>query len=164
MAAEHNTIQEGIIAGILSATVIAVWLLVVDVIAGHAFFTPTVLGRGLLGFFGVSRPTDSPTLYVVLYTIFHYVSFAIVGVIVAMIVHQARRTPAVLAGFLVVFIIFEMGFYGLAALLSVNSDLGGLVQQSVAAIPEPGSWAMLFAGFGLLGAALRKRARKLINT
>jgi hypothetical protein len=45
-----------------------------------------------------------------------------------------------------------------------DSDLGGLVQQSVAAIPEPGSWAMLFAGFGLLGAALRKRARKLINT
>ena len=44
-----------------------------------------------------------------------------------------------------------------------DSDLGGLVQQAVAAIPEPGSWAMLFAGFGLLGAALRKRARKLIN-
>lgn len=144
MAAEHNTIQEGIIAGILSATVIAVWLLVVDVIAGHAFFTPTVLGRGLLGFFGVSRPTDSPTLYVVLYTIFHYVSFAIVGVIVAMIVHQARRTPAVLAGFLVVFIIFEMGFYGLAALLSVNSDLGGLAWYQIGAANLVAAIVMLY--------------------
>jgi hypothetical protein len=44
-----------------------------------------------------------------------------------------------------------------------DSDLSGFVQQSVAAIPEPGTWAMLLAGFGFLGLALRKRARKLIN-
>jgi hypothetical protein len=29
------------------------------------------------------------------------------------------------------------------------------------AVPEPASWAMLVAGFGLLGAALRRRERKL---
>ena len=44
-----------------------------------------------------------------------------------------------------------------------DSDLAGLKAQSIAAIPEPGSWAMLLAGFGLLGFALRKRARRLIN-
>ena len=44
-----------------------------------------------------------------------------------------------------------------------DSDLGGLVQQSVAAIPEPSAWATLIAGFGILGGAVRKRARRLIN-
>ena len=53
MADRHNTIREGILAGFLSATIIAVWLFVVDMIAGHPLFTPTVLGRGVISLFGV---------------------------------------------------------------------------------------------------------------
>jgi hypothetical protein len=131
MAAEHNVVREGIIAGILSATVIVVWLFIVDAIASHPFFTPMVLGRGLLGFFGRSSPADSSALYVVIYTIFHYVAFAIIGIIAAMVVHQARRTPAILAGFLIAFVVFEIGFYGLAALLSVSTALGGLAWYQI---------------------------------
>lgn len=44
-----------------------------------------------------------------------------------------------------------------------DKDLAGFTQQSVAAIPEPRIWAMMIAGFGVLGAALRRRARKLTN-
>jgi hypothetical protein len=38
-----------------------------------------------------------------------------------------------MAGFLVVFVIFEMGFYGLAAALSVNSQLQGLAWYQIGA-------------------------------
>jgi hypothetical protein len=31
------------------------------------------------------------------------------------------------------------------------------------AVPEPSAWAMMIAGFGLMGAALRRRARKLVS-
>lgn len=35
-------------------------------------------------------------------------------------------------------------------------------QISVAAVPEPASWAMLIAGFGLTGAVMRRRASRAI--
>lgn len=39
-----------------------------------------------------------------------------------------------------------------------GADLPGYVAQSVAAaVPEPGSWAMLLAGFGAIGTLLRRR-------
>ena len=44
-----------------------------------------------------------------------------------------------------------------------DSDLSGLVPQSVAAIPEPNTWAMLLAGFGIMCGAARRRARGLLD-
>ena len=142
MRDSHNTVREGILAGCLSATVIAVWLFVVDSLAGHPFFTPTVLGRGLLGVFGL-RLGDTALNYVVLYTLFHYAAFSVIGIIVATIVHAARRTPAVLAGFLIIFIAFELGFYGLTGLLSVSSDLRGLAWYQLMAANLVASIVML---------------------
>lgn len=144
MADGHNSIREGIIAGFLSATVIAVWLLVVDAINGHPFFTPIVLGRGLLGFFGMAQMTDSDMLHVAMYTVFHYAAFALIGVMVAKIVHQARRTPAILAGFLIIFIAFELGFYGLTGMLSSGSALGGLAWYQIMAANLVAAFVMLY--------------------
>jgi len=123
---DHNTIREGILAGVLSATAIAIWILIVDTVERHPFFTPDVLGTGLLRFLGAPHMSDTMALHVTIYTIFHYVAFAIIGIIVAWVVHQARRTPAILAGFLILFVIVEGGFYGLAAMLSVTTALGGI--------------------------------------
>jgi hypothetical protein len=130
-AREHDTIREGIYAGVLSATAIAVWLFIVDVVAQRPFFTPDVLGSGLLRFVGAPRLSDTLALHVAFYTVFHYVAFAIIGVIVAWIVHQARRTPTILAGFLILFVIVEGGFYGLAAVLSVNTALGQIAWYQI---------------------------------
>jgi hypothetical protein len=128
---EHNTIREGIYAGLLSATAIAVWLFIVDSIERHPFFTPDVLGSGLMRFVGAPRMTDTMAMHVAFYTVFHYVAFAVIGVIVAWIVHQARRTPAILAGFLILFVVVEFGFYGLAAMLSSSSVLGGIAWYQI---------------------------------
>ncbi|HWW65863.1 MAG TPA: PEPxxWA-CTERM sorting domain-containing protein [Sphingomonadaceae bacterium] len=35
--------------------------------------------------------------------------------------------------------------------------LGGLTLSTVGAVPEPATWAMMIAGFGLVGAAMRRR-------
>lgn len=140
---EHNTIREGIAAGALSATAIALWLFVVDTIAGHPFFTPAVLGRGLLGILGL-RVGDTTVTYVVVYTIFHYAVFAVLGVIVATIVHAARRTPAVLAGFLLIFIAFELGFYALTGVLSVSTALRGLAWYQLGAANLLAAFVMLY--------------------
>jgi hypothetical protein len=130
-AREHDTIREGIYAGVLSATAIAVWLFIVDVVARRPFFTPDVLGSGLLRFVGAPRLSDTVALHVAFYTVFHYVAFAIIGVIVAWVVHQARRTPTILAGALILFVMVEGGFYGLAAVLSLSTALGEIAWYQI---------------------------------
>ena len=39
----------------------------------------------------------------------------------------------------------------------IFSDNGGRFEITVSGVPEPASWAMLIAGFGLVGATLRRR-------
>ena len=53
-------------------------------------------------------------------------------------------------------------FYGIdlntgAATLIGSLGLNGITGISVVPVPEPGTWAMLLLGFGLIGAALRRR-------
>jgi len=40
-----------------------------------------------------------------------------------------------------------------------DRDLPGFVAQSIAAVPEPGTWAMMLAGFAAVGTALRRRGK-----
>ena len=45
-----------------------------------------------------------------------------------------------------------------------DGDLPGFVQQQIAAaVPEPGTWSMMLAGFGMVGVALRRRRTRLIS-
>jgi hypothetical protein len=131
MAEGHSSVREGIIAGVLGATTIAVWFLIVDIVAGHALYTPDLLGRGLISILGKPPAMpDTMAIHVIAYTLFHYAAFILVGIIVASIVHQSERTPAILAGFLVMFVVFELGAYGLAGLLT-ETQFGGMAWSQI---------------------------------
>jgi hypothetical protein len=131
MADRHNSIREGMLAGCLGATAIAVWFLIVDVVAGHPLYTPNLFGRGLISILGKPPAMpDTMATHVIGYTLFHYAAFILVGVIVASVVHQSARTPAILAGFLVLFVICELGAYQLAGLLT-ESEFGGLAWYQI---------------------------------
>jgi PEP-CTERM motif len=57
---------------------------------------------------------------------------------------------------------FEFVALGSGTLLSFNVDpftdgVDGILDNVSAAVPEPATWAMMIAGFGLAGAALRRR-------
>ncbi|MDQ3081987.1 MAG: hypothetical protein M3R07_07210 [Gemmatimonadota bacterium] len=140
MAERHNSIREGIYAGFIGATAVALWFLIIDVVAGVAFMTPNLLGRGLISVLGTAMMPDSMIAHVIAYTIFHYVVFAIIGVLLAMLVHQSARTPAVLAGVLIAFVAFELAAFGFTTLIS-QSEYGRL------------AWYQIFIA-NLLGAGL----------
>ncbi len=70
MLEQHRTLREGIVAGLLGATAVAVWFLVVDTIAGRPFLTPAMLGASLTTLFG-GTGTGSTAAYVLGYTAFH---------------------------------------------------------------------------------------------
>lgn len=134
----HSVVREGVLAGFLGATAVAVWFFVVDMIGGRPLFTPNVLGEGLLSVFG--RSPEPTALNVIAYTIFHYAAFTLVGIISVVLVHAGERMPSVLAGSMILLVAIELGFYGLVKLLQ-QTVLGNF------------AWYQILAG-NLLAAAL----------
>jgi hypothetical protein len=126
---QHNFIREGIIAGAIGATAIAIWFLIVDTVAGHPFYTPQVLGQGLANVLGKTM-MDSSVSQVIGYSVFHYAIFALSGIVLTVVIHQAARTPAILAGLLLVVVAFELGFYMLTALFA-EGPLGKLAWYQI---------------------------------
>lgn len=124
MARSHNVWREGIIAGVIGATALAIWFFVIDLIAGHPLYTPTILGQALFSVLG-STAGDPQLVHIAVYTLFHYAAFIVLGVLASMVVHRAERQPSILALFLVGFVVLEMGFYGYTAILSATGVLPG---------------------------------------
>lgn len=56
--------------------------------------------------------------------------------------------------------VFKLGTYQLTSIVSGSSSL----TISAAGVPEPASWAMLLAGFGMMGAAIRYRRHSVSAT
>lgn len=127
----HSIVREGVIAGVLGATAVAIWFLGVDLMYGHALATPAALGRGVLRFFGPPG-SEGDMMFVIVYTIFHYAAFIGAGLLVSVIVHWAQTQPTVLAGAMMLFVAFEIGFYGLSSALSESPFLGALGWAEVA--------------------------------
>jgi hypothetical protein len=127
----QRIIREGFIAGMIGAGAIALWFLVVDTLAGHPFFTPSMLGSALFW-----REMDTSSMQVVFarvvaYTMVHVVSFMIVGMLAAALAAAVEKAPTTLFLVIVFFAVFEFGFYVLVAVLA-QPILGALAWWNVA--------------------------------
>lgn len=128
----NGILREGSVAGVLGATSVAAWFFIVDVVLRHPFRTPIELGRGFFTLFGQTTNGNTDLLVVIGYTVFHYLAFIAAGIVVAAIVHWAEQQPTVLAGALILFVAFEVGFYGLTSAFSDVPVLGVLAWYNVA--------------------------------
>ncbi len=128
----NGILREGSIAGVLGATSVAAWFFIVDVVIRHPFQTPIKLGRGFFTLFGQTTTGNTDLLVVIGYTVFHYLAFIAAGIIVAAIVHWAEKQPTVLAGAMILFVMFEVGFYGLTSAFSDVPVFGVLAWYNVA--------------------------------
>jgi hypothetical protein len=126
----HRTLREGVIAGALGATAVALWFLIVDTIAGRPFQTPLMLGSSMATFFGADG-TGNPIPLVLGYTLVHFAAFIIVGLIVSSVVNNAESEPSVLIGLVGLFIVFEVAWYGWSAILSRSPRFGNIAWYSV---------------------------------
>lgn len=123
--------REGVIAGAIGATSVAVWFLILDIIGGRPLHTPRVLGAAFFSVLGPAVSPDSPAMQVAGYTAFHYAAFAVLGIVAAALVRASEREPNIVAGLVVLFVAFEAGFYGLTALLAQAELLGALAWWQV---------------------------------
>jgi hypothetical protein len=109
-------LKDGLMAGIVGAITVALWFLIVDTIADRPLHTPTLLG---MAFFQPGENLTSPTdltvsLDVVFkYSVFHWVAFAVMGVLASVCLRLAAHEPHLGFGillFFVLFVVFEFGF------------------------------------------------------
>jgi len=128
----HGTIREGVIAGVLGATGVAVWFLMVDMIAGQPFFTPRILGEAVMS---IVAPDSFASTFVIvaLYTVFHYAAFIIAGIVAVALVHASANQPHLLAGVVILFVALEVEFYGFVLMLQLATRLEGIAWYEVGA-------------------------------
>lgn len=126
----NPVVREGIVAGIIGATSVAVWFFIIDMIAGHPLQTPAALGHGFFSFFG-STMGESETLHVAGYTVVHYLAFCALGIGASAMVNVSEKVPAALAGLFILFVASQLAFYGATAILSMSAALGGMTWWSV---------------------------------
>ncbi|HZI30592.1 MAG TPA: hypothetical protein VFD64_20685 [Gemmatimonadaceae bacterium] len=128
----HGTIREGVIAGVLGATGVAAWFLIVDTIAGQPFFTPRVLGEAVKS---IVAPDSfaSPAVVVALYTVFHYAVFIIAGIAIIALVHGSARHIGLLTGLAILFVVLEVGYYFFVLFLQQATRLDNIAWYQVGA-------------------------------
>jgi len=122
----HNPTREGTIAGIIGASSVALWFLMVDSIAGRPFFTPAILGASLFGLLGGGFGGRGLATHVAAYTVVHFAAFILIGIAAAMVMNALDRRPSLLVGFVALFLVFELCVIGAVALLS-RSPLFGTI-------------------------------------
>lgn len=128
----NSILREGTMAGVLGATSVAAWFFLVDLVLRHPFQTPIELGRGFFTLFGQTTNGNTDLLVVIGYSVFHYAAFIAAGLVVAVVVHWAERQPTVLAGAMLLFVAFEVGFYALSSAFSDIPVFGVLAWYDVA--------------------------------
>ena len=116
MNGNGSTARHGIIGGVLAATAIAVFFLVVDLAQGELFQTPKFLASVLLG-----REIGAIGFgTVALYTALHYATFAVVGVVATWALRAAQIPASALVGLVIGFLLFDVVFYVGVTFTGVN--------------------------------------------
>ncbi len=132
-------IVQGLVAGVIGATILAVWFLVIDTIEGRPFYTLVFLAD-ILAQVDEAGPS---VVFIALYTVFHYGAFCLVGIAVAWLMSKFRVFPPLLSGLVLGFVLFDLVFY-LSVLLTGVDVVERLGWPSVL-------FGNLLSGVGLMG-------------
>ncbi len=102
---QPSVLVHGVVGGLLAGAIVALWFLVVDLVAGDPLHTPIELGGALFGGIGAST-----ALNVGLYSLLHLGTFAIVGGATAWFLAANEIAPRLALGL----------FFGLCVLTAIH--------------------------------------------
>lgn len=108
--------SRGLAAGFAAAATFAAWFLLVDVVKAQPLATPAYMS-GLIFSFTTALPASARLLA---FTLLHFVTFGMVGVIVAVLLDKWRLRPLVTIGIPLGFLLFDLAFYGSLMLFGVD--------------------------------------------
>jgi hypothetical protein len=120
-AQEHSVVREGIVTGMIGALIVAIWYFVFDAAGGRPLYTPNVIGKIL--FHGDLTPGTTTIMPSVLlgYTLVHFVLFALVGMGLTLLVHQATRNTTLRMGVWLGLVVAFCFFAGMTFMLTTAS-------------------------------------------
>lgn len=136
---------EGLVAGLLGGSVVALVFLVIDLAAGRPLWTPSLLGSAL--FLGGAHADGALDLRMVLaYTGVHMSSFVAVGVAAAFATRLLERHPPAAFVLLFLFLVFETAFLGFTLRVAPEA-IGtlGSAAVGIANLLAAGTMAAFFA-------------------
>lgn len=111
-------IADGVLAGLVGGAVIAVWFLVFDAARGQPLATPALLAAALLH--GAREPvilTNTAWLLVAEYTVVHFLAFALIGAVGALLIDASEQHPELFGPLFIFTIAFEVFFIMLLMVL-----------------------------------------------
>lgn len=131
MHSSHRVLVSGIVAGVLGASAVALWFLVIDGLTRRVFFTPAALGSAI--FLGATSPAQVVVGFATVagYTLVHFAAFIAVGIVATVLVRGSEQTPALLLAAMLLFVVAETLFVGLIA-IAATWILGGLGWWAIA--------------------------------
>jgi hypothetical protein len=129
-------------AGFLAGTTVALWFLLVDLIAAFPLRTPAFLARVLFGLGDASLAI----LPIVAYTLLHYLVFIGLGLLLAHLFVRLHPRAHLPLGFVVGFLLFELLFYSSVIITGVN-------------VLEALGWPVVLVGNLIAGAVLLEYLR-----
>jgi hypothetical protein len=94
----HSTIREGILVGLAGAAAAALWYLLTDLLAGAPLRTPNTLGQVFIQADSNPAPQAIRAGAVAGYTVLHFLTFALIGVVVTWLVHLVIRERSLRMG------------------------------------------------------------------
>lgn len=129
----HGLVGEGIVTGLVGASAVALWFLLVDLITGRPLYTPALFGALLSGApdAGISALGADRWWLAAFYSLVHVLAFSVVGVLATFLVHRAEKQPSLVALLLMLFAAVEVAFTGFVALLEVQA-IGDIAWYQVA--------------------------------
>jgi len=150
-----HVLEDGFFTGVIGAGIVALWYLVLDLLGGRPFYTPSLLGSVLFkGVTDLSTVQVEPQL-VAWYTAVHFLAFLAFGLVASWLATQFDRFPSVWVAILFLFVTFESAFF-IAAFAVGRNLLGTLGLWTVAV-------ANLLAAAGMALYLLRRHPGALRN-
>lgn len=143
-------LEDGVLTGVIGATIVAVWFLVLDGVRGLPFWTPSLIGSVLF----LGKPLAEATatvnpVVVFAYTGLHGMLFLAAGTAIAWMISVVERNPQFGIVLLLIFLLFQSVLFGFEVTL-VPSVVGALGAWAVAV-------ANLLAAVGMFWFLLRRR-------
>ncbi len=121
----RGLVEEGVLCGVVGATVVAVFFLFIDSLQARPLWTPSLLGSVLFLGQNVTDVAGVSYTMVFAYTGLHVLLFLLAGVVLAWMIFQVERNPQFGLVLLLLFLLFQSIVFGFEVTL-VPSLVGAI--------------------------------------
>lgn len=111
-------IREGLLLGLTTSALVALWMLVVDAIVAEPFFTAGALGSALVLSARDMTEVVINSSTILGYTLYHVIVFTSIAMVVSYGSSRVKELPSVLIAGVLLFAVFEAFTVGLIALVA----------------------------------------------